>query len=97
MPKLQFDPANIATSRVNVNIDPRSIEADNAPSGFLQTLAGNEWLDAERFPEMTFRSQSVELIGANSFRIHGQLTLHGVTRPHGARGEIQRRLRRASL
>jgi hypothetical protein len=37
---LQFDPANLAASRVNVTIDPRSIEADNAPSGFLQTLAG---------------------------------------------------------
>ena len=81
MAELQFNPANIATSRVNVRIDPRSIEADNTPSGFLQTLAGNQWLDADRFPELTFRSQSVELTGANSFRIHGQLTLHGVTRP----------------
>jgi polyisoprenoid-binding protein YceI len=78
---LQFNPANIATSHVNVKIDPRSIEADNTPSGFLQTLAGNQWLDADRFPELSFRSQSVELTGANSFRIHGQLTLHGVTRP----------------
>lgn len=79
--ELQLNPANIAASRVNVNIDPRSIEADNAPSEFLQTLAGNQWLDADRFPEMTFRSQSVEVTGANSFRIHGQLTLHGVTKP----------------
>ena len=79
--ELQFNPANIAASRVSVNIDPRSIEADNAPSGFLQALSGSEWLDAGRFPELTFRSQSVEVTGANSFRIHGQLTLHGVTRP----------------
>ena len=78
---LQFDPANIAASRVRVSIDPRSIEADNAPSGFLQALAGSEWLDAERFPEMSFRSQRVEPTGADSFRIHGELTLHGVTRP----------------
>jgi polyisoprenoid-binding protein YceI len=79
--ELQFDPANITASRVNVRIDPRSIEADNAPSGFLQALAGSEWLDAGRFPELNFRSQSVEPTGANRFRIHGQLTLHGVTRP----------------
>ena len=79
--KLQFDPGNLAASRVNVNVDPRSIEADNAPSGFLQTLAGNQWLDADRFPELKFQTQSVELTGANSFRIHGQLTLHGVTKP----------------
>src|SRR5688572_25804575 len=33
--ELHFNPANLAASRVSVNIDPRSIEADNAPSGFL--------------------------------------------------------------
>jgi polyisoprenoid-binding protein YceI len=78
---LQFDPANVAASRVNVTIDPRSIEADNAPSGFMQTLAGKDWLDADRFPEMSFRSRSVEVTGANTFRLRGELTLHGVTRP----------------
>src|SRR5688572_10842589 len=78
---LQFDPANIAASRVDVTIDPRSIEADNAPSGFMQTLAGKDWLDADRFPEMSFRSKSVEVTGANTFRLRGELTLHGVTRP----------------
>ncbi len=81
MPSCKFNPADITASRVNVRIDPRSIDADNAPSGFLQDLAGDKWLDAERFPELTFRSQSVETTGANRFRIHGQLTLHGVTRP----------------
>lgn len=79
--KLDFDPENIAASRVNVTIDPRSIEADNAPAGFLQTLAGKDWLDADRFPQMTFRSKSVESTGAKTFRIRGELTLHGVTRP----------------
>lgn len=78
---LQFDPANLTTSRVNVDIDPRSIEADNAPSGFLQTLAGKDWLDADRFPEMSFRTKSVEVTGAGTFRVNGELTLHGVTRP----------------
>ena len=79
--RLQFDPANIAASRVDVTIDPRSIEADNAPSGFMQTLAGKDWLDADRFPEMTFRTRSVEPTGPASFRIRGELAMHGVTRP----------------
>lgn len=78
---LQFDPNNLAASRVNVTIDPRSIEADNAPSGFMQTLAGKDWLDAEHFPEMSFRSKSVEVTGPGTFRLHGELTLHGVTKP----------------
>ena len=66
---LQFDPANLAASRVQVRIDPRSIQADNAPSGFLQSLAGKEWLDADRFPEMTFRSQRVVATGVDTFRM----------------------------
>ena len=79
--QLDFDPARIATSRVNVTIDPRSIQADNAPSGFLDSLAGKDWLDAGQFPAMSFRSTNIELTGKNSFRIHGDLTLHGVTKP----------------
>jgi polyisoprenoid-binding protein YceI len=79
--KLDFDPARLAASRVNVTIDPRSIQADNAPSGFLDTLAGKDWLDAADFPAMSFRSTSVEVTGTNTFRLHGDLTLHGVTKP----------------
>jgi polyisoprenoid-binding protein YceI len=79
--KLDFDPARLAASRVNVTIDPRSIQADNAPSGFLEMLAGKDWLDAGQFPAMSFRSTNVEVTGKDSFRLHGNLTLHGVTRP----------------
>ena len=77
--KLNFDPTHLANSRVNVTIDPRSISADNAPSGFLEMLIGKDWLDAAKFPEMAFRSKAVEVTGANTFRVRGELTLHGVT------------------
>ena len=79
--KLQFNPSHIANSRVEVNIDPRSIEADNAPAEFLQTLAGKDWLDADQFPKMTFVSKSVVPTGTQTFRIRGELTLHGVSKP----------------
>lgn len=79
--KLEFDPARLGASRVNVTIDPRSIEADNAPSGFMETLSGKDWLDAANFPEMIFRSTRIEVQSADTFRIHGDLTLHGMTKP----------------
>jgi len=79
--QLQFDPANPAASSVKVTVDPKSISADNAPEGFMATLAGPEWLDAAKYPEMTYRSTKVERTGTNGLRISGQLTLHGVTRP----------------
>ena len=79
--KLDFDPARLAASQVNVTIDPRSIQADNVPSDFLDMLAGKEWLNAAEFPAMTFRSTNVEVTGKDTFRLHGDLTLHGVTKP----------------
>jgi polyisoprenoid-binding protein YceI len=79
--KLDFDPAHLANSRVSVTIDPRSISTDNAPAGFLEMLSGKDWLDAEKFPQIVFRSKTVEVTGANTFRIRGELTLHGVTKP----------------
>ncbi|MEJ1966902.1 MAG: YceI family protein [Gammaproteobacteria bacterium] len=79
--QLQFDPANLAASSVKVTVDPKSISADNAPEGFMATLAGPEWLDAGKYPEMIYRSTRVESTGGGGLRITGQLSLHGVTRP----------------
>ena len=36
-------------------------------------------LDAEHHPEITFRSTDAEAIGTNSWRVRGNLTLHGHT------------------
>ena len=79
--RLQFDPANLSASSVEVRIDPSSIESDNPPADFLTMLAGAEWLNATQFPEMTFRSTQVEPTSADTMRITGDLSLHGVTRP----------------
>ncbi|HEY8509524.1 MAG TPA: YceI family protein [Steroidobacteraceae bacterium] len=79
--QLRFDPRNPTASSVQVTIDPRSIHADGAPDGFLGTLAGKEWLDAERYPQISYRSTKVESLGDNKLRISGELTLHGVTKP----------------
>jgi polyisoprenoid-binding protein YceI len=79
--KLSFDPAKPTAARVEATIDPRSIESDNPPSGFLAILQGTDWLDAERYPQMTFRSTRVTSLGGRRLRVHGELTLHGTTRP----------------
>ncbi|MBC7983947.1 MAG: polyisoprenoid-binding protein [Candidatus Obscuribacterales bacterium] len=79
--QLQFDPANFAASTVSAKIEPRSLDLDNPPPGFTDDLLGEQWLNAKQFPEMTLRSTKVESTGANSLRITGDLTLHGVTKP----------------
>lgn len=82
--QLQFDPANLQASRVTASIDARSIETDfpdPAMLDFNAQLRGEQWLNAEQFPEMTFRTLSVEPTGPSSVRMNGELTLRGVTQP----------------
>jgi polyisoprenoid-binding protein YceI len=79
--ELQLDPANLSSARVVARIDPRSLTLENPPVGFLEALLGAQWLDAARYPEISFRSTGVALTGRNAARITGDLTLHGVTRP----------------
>ncbi len=78
---LFFDPTRPTVARLDVTIDPRSIESDNPPPSFLAMLQGADWLDAERYPEMKFRSTSVTSLGGRRLRVRGDLTLHGTTRP----------------
>jgi polyisoprenoid-binding protein YceI len=78
---LQFDPNRLTSSRVTATVDPASITSDNAPDGFLDMLRSKQWLDTAAFPTITFRSKSIEQVDANNLRVHGELTLHGVTKP----------------
>ena len=81
---LQFDPANLAASKVVASVDVDSLETDfpdPAKLDFNAKLKGTGWLDVARFPRMEFESRQIDVTGVNTLRIHGDLTLHGVTRP----------------
>jgi chromate reductase len=50
------------------------------------SVLGPEFFDAERHPEVTFRSTAVRLAGDGRADIDGELTIRGVTRPVTASG-----------
>ncbi|WP_165185384.1 YceI family protein [Caulobacter soli] len=79
--KLKFDPANPSASSVEATIDPKSLLLNAPPAGFKDELTGKNWLDAGQYPTITFRSTKVEVTGANTAKITGDFTLHGVTKP----------------
>ena len=82
--KLEFDPRNLAASKVTATVDPDSLETDfpdPTKVDFNAQLKGDEWLDVAKFPEMRFESRRIDVTGENTVRINGDLTLHGVTRP----------------
>jgi polyisoprenoid-binding protein YceI len=76
---LDFDPDHPEASRLSAQIDPASIDFD-LPK-FEEDLRGPDWFDVERYPEARFASRQIEVTGANTGRMTGDLTLHGVTQP----------------
>jgi polyisoprenoid-binding protein YceI len=65
-------------SRVDVTVGIASLDCGE-PS-WNDRLRSAEWLDAQRYPRMTFHSNSIEL-GDLRAVASGELTLHGMTRP----------------
>jgi polyisoprenoid-binding protein YceI len=78
---LKFDPAHPAAMSVEATIDPMSLELNTPPKGFHDQLMGKGWFEAAQFPKIVFKSTKVEPTGANTARVTGQFTMHGVTRP----------------
>lgn len=76
---LELDPKNPSAARVTAMIDPRSVEIHH--STLATDLQGPKWFDSAKFPRITFRSLHVAPESANTARIDGELTLHGVTQP----------------
>jgi polyisoprenoid-binding protein YceI len=78
---LDFNPQNFADAKLTATIDVTSLVLPAPPQGFLDTLLGPDWFNAEAFPEMHYQSTSIKQNGPNSARVNGNLTLKGVTRP----------------
>jgi polyisoprenoid-binding protein YceI len=75
----EFDPAKPDAAHVEVVIDTTSINTrEPQRDGHLKSA---DFLDVEKYPEITFRSSSVVPAGDNSYEVVGDLTIHGVTRP----------------
>jgi polyisoprenoid-binding protein YceI len=51
------------------------------------SVLGPDFFDAERHPEITFRSTSVHLIDDGRAEVDGEVTIRGVTRPVTASGQ----------
>lgn len=77
--QLVFDAENPEASSVQVAIEPASLDtADAQRDGHLRSA---DFFDVEKFPTASFKSTSVKDLGGEKYRITGDLTLHGVTRP----------------
>jgi polyisoprenoid-binding protein YceI len=80
-----YDPKAPEASKINVTIDPASVDtatgADAFGLKFNKELAGDGWLEANKYPTVTFVSTAVNVGDGQHGTVTGDLTLHGVTKP----------------
>jgi len=72
------DPAH-ARSEADIEIDADSIDTREAQRD--AHLKSADFFDVEKFPKLTFKSTRVSDVKGDNFKLHGDLTIHGVTRP----------------
>ncbi len=75
---LVFDEAKPQDSRVEVVIEANSIDTDVA--ALDKHLKSADFFDVAKFPNLTFKSKSIEITGDKTGIITGDLTMHGVTK-----------------
>ncbi len=77
--KVVLDEADLARSTVEATIDASSVDTKVADRD--THLKSPDFLDAAKYPTITFKSTKVARAGKDALSVTGDLTLHGVTRP----------------
>lgn len=77
--KLHYDPQKIENTKINVEIPINKLIT--GIEKFDKHLLSKDFLDAEKYPKATFVSDKIEVMGENQYKLHGTLTLHGVSKP----------------
>jgi polyisoprenoid-binding protein YceI len=74
-PHIEF---RVETAKMTVKPDPKIDAKDQAT---IQTHMEEMTLETKTFPEITFRSSRIARIADGQWRVDGDLSLHGVTKP----------------
>ena len=72
------DEANPSASSVEMTVQMGSVDTNDAKRD--QHLKSPDFFNANQFPTMTFKSTAVSKDTDGSFKVDGNLTLHGVTK-----------------
>jgi polyisoprenoid-binding protein YceI len=77
--KAETQGEDFSTAKISVTADMASISTNNAQrDGHLRNA---DFFEVEKYPEMQFVSTKVEAKDDNTFVVHGDLTLKGITKP----------------
>ena len=74
-PRVEF---RVAAAKMQLRAESGDDKKNQAE---IQQTMQEKVLEILKYPEITFRSSSVEKSGDNAWRVRGNLTLHGMTKP----------------
>jgi polyisoprenoid-binding protein YceI len=77
--KADIDPDHPETSSVEVTISTASIRTNNGARD--NDLRSSNFLEVDKYPEIKFKSTGVEPTGPDHYKLTGDLTIKGNTRP----------------
>ncbi len=76
---ITYDPANVGASKVEVTLPLSGLNSH--VGDFDDHLRSDDFFDAEKFPNITFKSTSVKAAGKDKLTVVGDLTIKGITKP----------------
>jgi len=75
---IEADDSDPATARIEATLDAASINTGVAQRD--NDLRGANFFEVEKYPQITFKSKRVEPKDGKTFKVVGDLSLHGITR-----------------
>ena len=77
--KITASKADLSDAVLEMTADVNSINTDNdRRDGHLK---GPDFFDAAKYPTLTFKSTSFKKVDGKNYKVTGDLTMHGVTKP----------------
>lgn len=70
---------DLTNAHISFTADAKSIDTDSQMRD--DHLRGDEFFHVEKYPTITFHSTAITKTGADSYKVVGNLTLKGVTKP----------------
>ena len=76
--KVQLDEKDVTKSHVEVTVDVNTLDTREPDRD--KDVKSENFLDAAKYPTMTFKSKGISVVGDGKLKMTGDLTVHGVTK-----------------
>ncbi len=76
---VNYDPSNLAAANIDATVDVTTVNTRDETRD--KHLKSADFFDVAKFPSMTFKSSKFTAAGAHKYKVAGDLSIHGVTKP----------------